>query len=82
MTLYDLLAVIARWHAEGRTVIAVLHDLEQVRGHFPETLLLARRVIAWGRTADVLTPALLASARGMAEAWDEDAHACAAAVPT
>src|SRR5436189_2509102 len=38
----DLLALTRHWHGEGRTVLAALHDLETVRNHFPETLLLAR----------------------------------------
>src|SRR5205814_1854710 len=54
-TTTDLLALTARWHGEGRTVIAVLHDLSQVRERFPETLLLAREGVAWGPTASVLT---------------------------
>jgi zinc/manganese transport system ATP-binding protein len=55
----DLLGLMRRWHAEGRTVIVALHDLEQVLAVFPETLLLARRAIAWGATAKALTPATL-----------------------
>ncbi len=74
-TTADLLAVVARWHAEARTVIAVLHDLDQVREHFDRTLLLARRCVAWGPTADVLQAANLFRARQMAEAWDDDAPA-------
>jgi zinc/manganese transport system ATP-binding protein len=62
-TTEDLLALIAAWHAEGRTVIAVMHDLTQVRAHFPQTLLLARSPIAWAETATVLTDANLALAR-------------------
>ena len=50
----DLLAVVRRWHGEARTVVAVLHDLEQVRAHFPQALLLAREPVAWGPTAQVL----------------------------
>ena len=69
----SLLAIVRRWHDEGRTVIAVLHDIEPVRRHFSDTLLLARRCIAWGRTAQVLTPANLALAGQQADAWDEDA---------
>ncbi|MDS4071507.1 MAG: ABC transporter ATP-binding protein [Candidatus Competibacter sp.] len=76
-TTADLLGVVRAWHAEHRTVIAVLHDLEQVRAHFPETLLLARSGIAWGQTAQVLTPDNLRRARRMAEAWDESAPPCA-----
>lgn len=55
----------------------LLHDLEQVRAHFPETLLMARSGIAWGQTARVLTPDNLRRARQMAEAWDESAPPCA-----
>ncbi len=36
------MALIRGWHAQGRTVVAVLHDLDLVRAEFPETLLLAR----------------------------------------
>src|SRR5258708_5503612 len=34
----DLVALVRRWHAEGRTVLAALHDMELVVGKFPETL--------------------------------------------
>ena len=78
-TTADLLGVVARWHAEARTVIAVLHDLDQVRRHFSQTLLLARRCVAWGPTAEVLHAENLFRARQMAEAWDDDAPACEAA---
>lgn len=75
-TTRDLLEVIIRWHGEGRTVIAVLHDFDQVRAHFPNTLLLAREVISWGETKDVMSPQNLLRARAMAEDWDEDAEIC------
>jgi zinc/manganese transport system ATP-binding protein len=58
----DLLQLLRRWHDVGRTIIAVLHDLVQVRAHFPMTLLLARRSVGWGETASVLTPENLARA--------------------
>jgi len=74
----DLLALAKRWHAEGRTVLAALHDIELVRAHFPQTLLLAREPVAWGATADVLTAENLEEARRMCEAFDDDAAACAA----
>ncbi|ANL64694.1 Mn/Zn ABC transporter ATP-binding protein [Rhizobium phaseoli] len=76
-TTRDLLDIVSRWHGEGRTVIAVLHDFELVRTHFPETLLLARELVGWGPTADVMSSANLLKARAMAERWDEDAAACA-----
>ncbi|HZE91094.1 MAG TPA: ABC transporter ATP-binding protein [Rhizobacter sp.] len=75
-TTNDLLAIIARWHAEARTVIAVLHDLEQVRAHFDRSLLLARSCVAWGPTAEVLHAENLFRARQMAESWDDDAPLC------
>jgi zinc/manganese transport system ATP-binding protein len=74
----DLLDLIRRWHMEGRTVLAALHDFELVRTHFPETLLLARGLVAWGPTREVMTAEHLAQARAMCEAFDETAAACAA----
>ena len=72
----DLLALVQRWHAEGRTVLAALHDMDLVRANFPETLLLARGPVAWGATAQVLTAENLAEARRMCEAFDDGAAAC------
>ena len=43
---------------------------------FPETLLLAREPVAWGATAEVLTPDNLRKARHMCEAFDDGAAAC------
>jgi zinc/manganese transport system ATP-binding protein len=76
-TTADLLGLLHRWHREGRTVVAVLHDLAMVRAHFPRTLLLAREPIAWGPTAEVLRPALLQRARLQAERWEAQAPWCA-----
>ena len=75
-TTADLLALLHRWKRESRTVIAVLHDLAQVREHFEQVLLLARERVAWGPTAEVLKAEHLFKARQMAEAWDESAPAC------
>ncbi len=71
----DLLEIVRRWHDEKRTVIAVLHNFDHVRTHFPETLLIAREMIGWGPTASVMTNANLVRARAMAERWEEDAPA-------
>ncbi|OIQ68670.1 putative ABC transporter ATP-binding protein [mine drainage metagenome] len=71
-----LLDLVRQWHQEGRTVIAVLHDDAQVRTHFPQTLLLARELVAWGETDDVLTEPNLQRARLLAEAWDDNADVC------
>ena len=51
-TTADLLALVRPWHDEGRTVVAVLHDMEMVRQAFPRTLLLAREPVAWGETEE------------------------------
>ncbi|APR04537.1 zinc/manganese transport system ATP-binding protein [Thauera chlorobenzoica] len=75
-TVEDLVGLILGWHAEGRTILTVVHDLEQVRRHFPTALLLSREPVAFGPTAQVLTPALLARARRLSEAFDEDAAQC------
>ncbi len=58
----DLLAVLRGWHAAGCTVVAVLHDIGQVRDTLPNALLLNRRVVAWDATAAALTPDSLAAA--------------------
>lgn len=79
-TAADLFDLVARWHREKRTVLAALHDIELVKRNFPETLLLAREKIAWGGTAEVLTPENLLKARRMCEAFDEQAAACAVEV--
>ncbi len=80
-TTTDLLALVERWHGEGRTVIAVLHDLALVRACFDETLLLARSAIGWGPTGQVLTPDNLMRAWGMPQGWDERAAPCRVAIP-
>ena len=72
----DLIALIERWHAEGRTILAVLHDDALARAHFPTSLLLAREPIAWGATHDVLTESHLRAARRMVEAHDPHAPLC------
>lgn len=75
-TTADLLALLHHWHAQGKTVVAVLHDLAQVRAHFPLTLLLAREPVAWGATAEVLTDAHWQRALRMQEPFDDDAPVC------
>jgi zinc/manganese transport system ATP-binding protein len=78
-TVADLLALVARWHEERRTVLVVSHDLDLVREYFPQTLLLAREEIAKGKTDAVFTPENLLKARSMIEAFDRQAQACARA---
>jgi zinc/manganese transport system ATP-binding protein len=72
----DLLSLVAQWRAEGRTVVAVLHELDLARRAFPQTLLLAREPIAWGATREALSTENLARARAMSEAYDRQAQEC------
>lgn len=75
-TMADLIEVVRRWHGEGRTVLAVLHDVETVRVHFPETLMLARELVAYGPTEQVLTAENQFRARQMCEACAGPPHVC------
>ncbi len=75
-TTADLLHLLLALNRQGRTVIAVIHDLDQVREHFPNVLLLAREPVAWGPASEALAPAKLEAARCMAEAWDDNAPLC------
>ncbi len=72
----DLLRLVREWHGQGRTVVAVLHDLDLVAREFPDTLLIARDAIAWGPTREALSAANRLRARMMAEGWADDAQAC------
>jgi zinc/manganese transport system ATP-binding protein len=51
----DLMAIVRLWHREGRTIVAVLHDLDLIRAEFPDTLLLGSGRSGWGPTATVLS---------------------------
>jgi len=75
-TMADLIGVVRRWHGEGRTVLAVLHDHETVRTHFPDTLMLARELVAYGPTAQVLTAENRFRASQMCEACAGAPHDC------
>ena len=75
-TAADLVTLVGRWYGEGRTVLAVLHDVETVRARFPRTLVLARDLVAHGPTAEVLTAEALLRARRMCEAPDAGAPVC------
>ena len=69
-TVQDLMAIILKWHAQGRTILMVTHDLELVRTHFTEAMLLAKEMIAWGPTAEVLTSSHLKTAKSLSCHWE------------
>jgi manganese/zinc/iron transport system ATP- binding protein len=60
----DLVARLARWNDQGRTVLAVVHDLDLVRRAFPHAILLNRRLIAEGPTPETLSAHQVAEAYG------------------
>ncbi len=51
-----LLRLMHAWHAQGKTLIAVLHDSEMVREHFPQVLSLAAGAPVWRDTARAWPP--------------------------
>ena len=75
-TMADLIDLIKRWHSEGRTVLAVLHDYAIVGTHFPFTMMLARELVAYGPTRQVLTAENQFRARQMCEACAKTPHIC------
>ena len=66
----DLAQLMATWPGEGRTVIAVLHDLDLVRRLCPQSLVMARQPVAWGPTDHAIAPEQLTRARKLAESWN------------
>lgn len=54
-TTIELMHLLIKWHQEGRTILAVMHDLELVKKYFEQTMLLAHDLIAFGPTSKVLT---------------------------
>lgn len=65
-TSVELMQIMLNWHSAGKTVIVVLHDAALARNVFPQTLLLAREVVAWGDTSSILTEENLQKARRLA----------------
>jgi ABC-type Mn2+/Zn2+ transport system ATPase subunit len=58
----DLLARFQKWKDQGRTVLAVVHDLDLARKSFDQALLLRTRVIAYGAASTVLNDAEIQAA--------------------
>ena len=53
----ELTHILRTWEAQGRTVLAAVHDLELARRAFTHAVLLDTTLIATGPVRDVLTPA-------------------------
>ena len=71
-TTEDIIQILKLWIQEGKTIIAVLHHLDLVKEHFPQSLLLARRLIAWGETKSVLTRKNLEKAIDQSRFWHNE----------
>lgn len=70
-TAHDLSELILEWNAQGKTIIAVLHDFDLVRKYFPETLILSREVVAWGKTSKVLTKTNIEKMHQLSLGWED-----------
>jgi len=67
-----LLPLIQTWNTQGKTILAVLHDLDCVRRFFPYTLVVARGFSRFGLTEEVLTPENLRLAAQNAHMWQHE----------
>lgn len=72
-TTYALLEILRQENRRGCAIVAVLHDYEQVRAYFPNTLLIAREKVACGKTEEVLCDELLLKANALVQAAEDDA---------
>ncbi len=74
-----LLHMIMHWHQEKRTVICVLHDFEQIRKYFPSCLLMAKKSVAWGNSAETLSRENLLRATFPNDSFTANPEICSAA---
>lgn len=66
----DVLALLARLAADGVTVVAAMHDLALAASHADHVVVMSHaRVVAFGPTADTLTPELIQDVYGVSAAW-------------
>lgn len=68
-----LLNVLHEENRKGTAVIAVLHDAEQVKTYFPQTLLIAREKVADGDTQQVLCGEYLKQANSLMQIQEQNA---------
>jgi len=53
-TIDEILKLMHLWRNENKTIIAVLHDIQQVMDNFEYSIILAHELIAYGKTTSVL----------------------------
>ena len=74
-----LMEIMEGWRAEGRIVVAVLHDIDLAHRHFGWSMLLAHESVGCGPTAEVLTHDNLHRAQHLCDACAADRNFWAAA---
>ncbi len=75
-TTAELIELLKEWNSRGKTVIAVMHDLNQVKDHFPYTVALAREIVASGKTSDILTEETILKTFSLDMAVNPNAGVC------
>ncbi len=58
-TIQDLFKIISFWKKEKKTIIAVLHNYDEVKQLFEKTMVVSRKLIAYGKTEEVLVPEVI-----------------------
>lgn len=67
-----LIQLLLDWHAQGRTVICVLHDLLLIKKYFPESIVLHGKCLGSGHTHKMFEQKLLSFDLDMAEIHTSD----------
>ena len=75
-TIVELLKIVRMWIDAGKTVVSVLHDIQQVRENFVYTAVLSRELVAYGLTKDVLNRENLEKAFNNSCYPHKDANIC------
>jgi zinc/manganese transport system ATP-binding protein len=78
-TTVALMEIMEGWRAEGRIVVAVLHDIDLAHRHFGWSMLLAHESVGCGPTAEVLTHDNLHRAQHLCDVCAADRNFWAAA---
>ncbi|MAM89636.1 MAG: ABC transporter [unclassified Hahellaceae] len=75
----ELMALLQTLNEANTTIVAVVHDFDLARRHFPSAMLLSRELVAYGETLSVLTMDNLLKAQSNSLAIVPGAPLCAAA---
>ncbi len=73
-TVNDLIKIILKWHKAGKTLLIVNHDLDLVQDYFPTTMMIARRILDWGDTKEIVTLDNLRHAKNISRHLESPDH--------